>query len=283
MEDRTRKEYFRRYERSAHGREVRRKYFEKYRREHGRAPYRDQGSKLGTRAIPLTYSCEICKRRKKRTVRHHIIPRSEGGSNEASNLIEVCKFHHECLEALYYDFKRKIHDANANDRKSYAMKVYSRNRRRYAFPSIWTLPWKPLFPKLSAMQSYAIKLRRKKILTVAQVRNLTSDGHLKWFSDDALRSVPEFRLELLRFIERHRNTIVRKTHPNDRLVFDTIKRRLVDGVNIEKPVETEFLLASDTLLAIQMLFMRRKKYHAMFYAFTKPLKPTESLARKSGK
>ncbi|MCJ7507054.1 hypothetical protein MUP05_11425, partial [Candidatus Bathyarchaeota archaeon] len=152
------------------------------------------------------------------------------------------------------------------------MKVYSKHRRRYAFPSIWTLPWKPLFPKLTAMQSYAIKLRRKKILTVAQVRNLTSDGYLEWFSDDALRSVPEFRLELLRFIERHRNAILRKTYQNDRVVFDMIKQRLIDGANIEKPVETEGLLASDTLLAIQMLFMRRKKYHAMFHAFTKPLK-----------
>lgn len=144
MEDRTRKEYFRRYECSAHGREVRRRYWEKYRREHGRArPYRDQGSKLGTGAIPLTYSCEICKRKKKRTVRHHIIPRSEGGSNEASNLIEVCKFHHECLEALYHDFLwHKILHVSPSNRKSYVMKAYSRNRRRYAFPSIWTLPWK---------------------------------------------------------------------------------------------------------------------------------------------
>ena len=109
--------------------ESRQRYEEKWRREHG-GRNRDR-SRWGTRAIPLRYFCEICKRGKKATVRHHIIPRSERGSNEASNLIEVCRNHHNSLEALCYDFKRKILDVSPIGRRSYVLNVYRRNRQRY--------------------------------------------------------------------------------------------------------------------------------------------------------
>jgi len=242
--------------------EIRQRYEEKYRKQHGR--YRDR-SRWGTRAIPLRYYCEICKRRKRPTIGHHIIPRSEGGSNEASNLIEVRRPHHDHLEMLYYDFKRKILEVNPSDRKSYVMKVCRRNRRRYPV-------WKPLFPKLTSSQSYAIDLRRSKIQAIAEARKLTSDGSLEWFSSATLHSVPEFRSELLRFLERHRNAIISKRDASDKAVFDTIRQRLVDGIGIERPVETEEgFYASDTLWALHMLFHRRNQYHTMFHAFTKPL------------
>jgi hypothetical protein len=110
--------------------ESRKRYEEKWRREHG-GKNRDR-SRWGTRGIPLRHLCEICNREKKPTVRHHIIPRSDGGSNEASNLIEVCSFHHGCLEALYYDFKRKILGVDPSSRRSYVVNVYIRNRQRRA-------------------------------------------------------------------------------------------------------------------------------------------------------
>jgi hypothetical protein len=76
----------------------------------------------GTGAIPLKYFCEICKHKNRGTVRHHIIPRSVGGSNDATNLIEVCRNHHNELETLYNmsePFRRKIQDIQPNERRSY--------------------------------------------------------------------------------------------------------------------------------------------------------------------
>jgi len=103
--------------------------------------------------------------------------------------------------------------------------------------------------------------------------DLTSDG-LAEFWHDALYAIPGFRFELLQFLEKHRGTILRRTYPEDRAIFDTIKRHVLNGRLEDVPVEASYFYADSAMLAIDMLFHRRSKYHRMFHAFMDSLTET---------